>query len=308
MQLEFIREKSKNNGPSLPNHLYFAGSSANEGEISEIEKELSRLTIPTVSMEPSHMVSSRSDKEFRPILNLTDESYDQKEKERNKVKETMNKDKKKTKNQKKAESHVRRSQETEGKSSMKSKKESKKNEVRRSSFDGRKTNDHEHEIKTAKGAQKGSTKRSDGLSKSTANSWSHNSRKSTKKDPTKSERLLIKYDDVTDDDMSQVNTRYDDEHNQMENITLVPTTHKGDIHLEDDEEPTYKRSSTVNLDDERPSRRDLNSDQRRASHQRTKEDNSNWVSLNTESFLAMITYYCAVVVPVNAAIRCFLIN
>ena len=53
---------------------------------TQIESDQTRLKLPIEANETPHQISSRSDKGFRPILNLTDDSYDVKEHETNQTK------------------------------------------------------------------------------------------------------------------------------------------------------------------------------------------------------------------------------
>ena len=253
----------------------------NEGEISEIEKELSRLSIPSVSVEASYMISSRSDKEFRPILNLTDDNYDQREKERKK--ESMNKESKKAKNLKSDAPNLKKSREMQGKEELKTKEHPKKKDPKRSSFDLKKQKEKEpnKNVTVQKGSQKTSKIPTETRSNLAKNSSKDNAWKNKTKNAIKSERLLIKHDQVTDEDLPQTKSLYDDEYDNL-GIDSPAAMKSNDNEFEDEGQFSYNRSSTVNLDEEPPPQGGYDTNHSRSSYQRNKEENSNWVSLKLD--------------------------
>ena len=260
----------------------------NEGEISEIEKELSRLTIPSVSVESTHVISSRSDKEFRPILNLTDDTHEEKGRERKKSKENMNKENKKAKNSKSDKPTLKKSQDISsgGSDDKVTVDQSKKISPKRSNLDPKKRKDKDSNLNpnVNKGNQKASKKSVEVRSNVAKDSPRVNDLKKKTKKGTKSERLLIEHDDIPVDDLSQMTNGYDDENDHYGGITPSVTT----IHVDDfgnEDEFAFNRSSTVNLEDEVTSQRGLIANQIRPSYHRSKEEVNNWVckSLHTTS-------------------------
>ena len=267
--------------------LDFTAANVNDGEISEIEKELSRLTIPSVSLDSVHVASSRSDKEFRPILNLTDDSYEEKGKERKKSKESMNKESKKPRNQKNNRSSLKNTQDVsveknEGKDAQ---KQTKKVSTKRSSLDSKKHESQEPNQNPSvnKGSQKSTNKRFEGRSNVNKDTSKVNGLKKKTTNHTTTERLLINHDAVSGDDYSHISHSYDDVQNGLhEGVTpSITALHVDDFDNED--EFAYNRSSTVNLEEELASHRAFIPNQSRASYQHTKEGSSNWVRMHAIS-------------------------
>ena len=261
-------------------HLFFefAALNVNEGEISDIEKELSRLAIPAMSVESNHMISSRSDKEFRPILNLTDESYEEKGKERKKSKENMSKENRNAKGQR---PNVRKSQgvSVEGNENKNTPRESKKTNPKRSSLDPKKRKDNPN-IAVNKESQKPTKKSVESRTNVSKKTPRTNVSKAKDKLQSTSERLLIEHDEVIGEELSQMNHSYDDENGHYGGITPSVTM----LHVDDDmgyeDEFTYNRSSTVNLEEELSSQKGYITSQNRSSYQQTKEELSNWVGIS----------------------------
>ena len=260
-------------------HLFFefAALNVNEGEISEIEKELSRLTIPSISMEANHMISSRSDKEFRPILNLTDENYEEKGKERKKSKENMTKENRNAKGQK---PNMRKSQgvSVEGNENKNTPRELKKTNPKRSTLDPKKRKDNPN-ISVNKESQKPTKKSVENRTNVSKKTPKANVPKAKDKLQSTSERLLIEHDEVISEDLPQMDHSYDDENGHYGGITpSVTMLHVDDMGNED--EFTYNRSSTVNLEEELSSQKGYFTSQSRTPYQQTKEQLSNWVSIS----------------------------
>jgi len=245
----------------------------NEGEISEIEKELSRLTIPSISMEANHMISSRSDKEFRPILNLTDENYEEKGKERKKSKENMTKENRNAKGQK---PNMRKSQgvSVEGNENKNTPRELKKTNPKRSTLDPKKRKDNPN-ISVNKESQKPTKKSVENRTNVSKKTPKANVPKAKDKLQSTSERLLIEHDEVISEDLPQMDHSYDDENGHYGGITpSVTMLHVDDMGNED--EFTYNRSSTVNLEEELSSQKGYFTSQSKTPYQQTKEELSNW--------------------------------
>ena len=270
-------------------------TNVNDGEISEIEKELSRLTIPSVSLESIHVVSSRSDKEFRPILNLIDDNYEEKGKERKKSKESMNKESKKARNLKGDRSNLKKTQDisVERNDGKDAQKQTKKVITKRSSLDSKKRKDQEpnQNLSVNKGSQKSTSKRVEGHSNVKKDTSRVNGLKKKTTNNSTAERLLIDHDGVTGDEYSQIANLYDDDDAQNDlhggTTPSITTLHVDDF--DNEEEFAYNRSSTVNLEEDLASQRVFIPNQSRAPYQHTKEESSFWVNILANS--AAFSFY-----------------
>ena len=256
--------------------LGLAGLSINEGEISEIEKELSRLTIPSVSVESSHLVTSRSDKGFRPILNLNDD--DQKEKERKKSKDGTSKEGKQTKYQKSERGNLKKSRDALAgeKTEVKTKKDFKKSDAKRIPIYAKKQKEKEIDNGKAKGSQKNT--RSDDVGRNLVTNFKRNVAGIKRQDDKKSERLLIKHGEISENDWPELNTLDGDDNDQYGSETQRKRPSRPYSGLEGDGELAYNRSSTVNLEESLSPRQGVSATQSRSSYHLTKDESSDWVS------------------------------
>ena len=248
-----------------------------EEESSRTDKNISRLSLPSHSMDVPFQISSRSDKEFRPILNLMDESYEGgKEKEKNNAKDNAGlKDKAKAKTSKDEASS--RKGKGEHKDSRVSQKPGRKSYPKNASL-GNKSKQEEKQRKeetTFKDRVDKSLKRTKESINNRNNVLKEKApRNKRKENKVISERLVVNHEPVVEDPERITSPYLDDEKSPLP----VFEVENNDEGFENFGQYSYNRTSTITLEENSTSRGNSVGIPSRSSHVQNKDENSSWVS------------------------------
>lgn len=245
--------------------------------LTPIESNRTRLKLSTESHEMPNQISSRSDKGFRPILNLTDDSYDLKEHETNKTK--------KQKTLKDVKSHHPLNKRKDGGSkedkSAKLDKENNRNlkkvDNNRTSIDPKHSSRKEKDVKKTTGPQTKNQKiiqqdskqhapeRGNGVTGSVLKTRgeSHSVGKKIAQDKRVQSKSLLKSNEVDNVEISQ---------------SPAPTIKYSNEESEELDNYSYNRSSTVTLE-ESTSRRNTGETTNKASQHKARDEQYTWVSV-----------------------------
>ncbi|XP_065058234.1 coiled-coil domain-containing protein 66-like [Rhopilema esculentum] len=251
--------------------------SLKEEESSRTEKSISRLSLPSHSMDVPFQISSRSDKEFRPILNLMDESYEGgKEKEKNNAKENAGlKDKAKAKTSKDEASS--RKGKGEHKDSRIPQKPGRKSDPKKASLGNRSKQEEKQrkEETTLKHRVDKSLKRTKEPINNRNNVLKEKApRNKRKENKVTSERLVVNHEPVVEDPERITSPDLDDEKGPLP----VFEVENNDEGFESFGQYSYNRTSTITLEENSTSRGNSVGNPSRLSHVQNKDENSSWDS------------------------------
>ena len=257
------------------NFCFIAGSSLQEWP-AQIASDQTRLKLPIEPNETPHQISSRSDKGFRPILNLTDDSYDVKEHETNQTKKKKPPKDVKSNHPSKKRKDGGPEGDTNAKQDNKNNRNSKKVDENRTSFDAKHSSRKEKGSKKATGLQTKNQKITQydskeripkrGIGVSGDVSKTKGESNSVGKKITQDKRIrnksLLKSHEVDNVDTSQ---------------SPAPTVKYPSKESEELDNYSYNRSSTVTLEESKSGRNSAETTDKASQH-KAREDQSTWVS------------------------------